>query len=124
MLNIANEKPFSIESRFPHSETGKKVYPENKFYFRWNDSGLILLCDESVNYCPDIDWDYTMTWFPASLLITRRGSSTCVTKMRLRFVYARRRYTAMADMRQGLARCNANNFVVYYQKHKVWVLVL
>ena len=84
MINIANEKPFSIESRFLHSETGKKEYTENKLYFRWNDSGLILLCHESVNYCPDIDWDYTMTWFPALLLITRRGSSTCATKMRLR----------------------------------------
>ena len=65
----------------------------------------------------------TMAWFPASLLIIRRRSSTCATKMRVLFVYARRHYVAMADMRHGLAPCNTHNFVVYGQKHKVWVLV-
>ena len=43
--------------------------------------------------------------------------------MRIWFVYARRRYVAMADMRHGLAPCNTHNFVVYGQKHRVWVLI-
>ena len=42
----------------------------------------------------------------------------------LPFVYARRRYVAMANMRHGLVACNTHNFVVCGQKHKVWVLVL
>ena len=45
--------------------------------------------------------------------------------MRVRFVYVRRRFVRMAEMRHGLATSNSNNFVVYDQKHKalVWVLV-
>ena len=64
-----------------------------------------------------------MAWFPASLLITQRRSSTCAMKMHVPFVYVRRRYVAMVDMRHGLATCNTQNFVVYGQKHKEWVLV-
>ena len=72
----------------------------------------------------DIDWDYIMAWFPALLLITQRRSSTFATKIRIGFVYARRCYVAMADIRHGLAPCNTHNLVIYVQKHKVWVLVV
>ena len=64
-----------------------------------------------------------MAWFPTSLLIKRRSTSTCTTKMRVLFFYARRRYVTMADMRHALAHSNTNNFVVNGQKYKVWVLV-
>ena len=70
-----------------------------------------------------IDWNYTMAWFLVSLLITQRRSLTCATKMSSLFVYARRLYVAMVDMRHGLVPCNTHNFVVYGQKHKVWLLV-
>ena len=43
--------------------------------------------------------------------------------MRVRFVYERTRYATMVKMRHGLATLNSNNYVVYGQKHKVWVLV-
>ena len=45
------------------------------------------------------------------------------TTLRVRFVYARRRFVTMAEMRHGLTTLNSNNFVVYGQKHKVCVLV-
>ena len=38
-------------------------------------------------------------------------------------VHVRRRSTAMSDMTRDLVTLNSNNFVVYGQKHKVWVLV-
>ena len=60
-----------------------------------------------------------MAWFPISLLIIRRRPSTCATKMRVRFVYVRRRYIAMADMRHGFAPCNTHDFLVYGQKQIV-----
>ena len=63
------------------------------------------------------DWDYTMVWFPASLLKTGRRLST------IRFIYARRRLVTMAEMRHGLTTLNYNTFFVYGQKHKVRVLV-
>ena len=47
------------------------------------------------------------------LLITQRCSSTCESKICVQFVYDRRRYVAMADIRHGLAPCNTNNLVVY-----------
>ena len=71
----------------------------------------------------DIDWAYTIAWFPALMLKTRRRLMTCVTKMLVRIVYARRYYVTLAEMRHGLTTLNSNNFVVYGQKHKVWVLV-
>ena len=43
--------------------------------------------------------------------------------MLVQFVYERRRYASMVKMRHGLATLNSNNFVVYGQKHKVWVLI-
>ena len=43
--------------------------------------------------------------------------------MHVRFVYTSQRYAAMVEIRHGLATLNSNNFVVYGQKHKVWVLV-
>ena len=45
------------------------------------------------------------------------------TTMRVQFVYERRRYATMVKMRHGLATLNYINFIVYDQKHKVWVLV-
>ena len=38
--------------------------------------------------------------------------------VRIRFVYARRRYAAVWEIRHGLATLKSNNFVVYGQ-HKV-----
>ena len=67
----------------------------------------------------DIDWSYTLAWFAASLLITRKRLS----KIGVRFGYARRRYIAMADVRHALVPCNSHHFVVYGQKHQVWVLL-
>ena len=43
--------------------------------------------------------------------------------MRVRFVYERKRYATMVEIRHSLATLNSNNSVVYGQKHKVWVLV-
>ena len=67
--------------------------------------------------------DFTMAWFPASLLKTLRCLSTWATTMHVRFVYERGRYSTMVKMRHGLATLNSNYSVVYGQKHKVWVLV-
>ena len=83
-------------------------------------SGVTELFHRSINLT--IDWHYTMAWLPASLLKTHRHLSTYATKMRLRFVYKRRRYATMVKIRHGLATLNSNNSVVYGQKHKVWVL--
>ena len=86
-----------------------------------------LLCHGSLNYCPvniwTIDWHYTMAWLPASLLKTHRRLSTCATTMPVWFVYERRHCATKVKMSQALATLNSNNFVVYGQKHKVWVLV-
>ena len=49
---------------------------------------------------------------PEDRLITQKRSSTCATKMRERFAYARGRYVAIVDKRHGLAPCNTRNFVV------------
>ena len=70
-----------------------------------------------------IDLHYTMAWFPASLLKTHRLVSACATTMRVRYVYERSLYDSMVKMRHGLTTLNSNNFIVYGQKHKVWVLV-
>ena len=47
------------------------------------------ICHERLRYCPDniltIDQDYTMVWFPVSLLKTRMPLSTCATMVRVRF---------------------------------------
>ena len=64
-----------------------------------------------------------MAWLPASLLKTHMRLSTCAPTMHVQFVYERRRYATMVEMRHGLATLNSNIFVVYGQKHKVWVLV-
>ena len=69
------------------------------------------------------DWYYTMVWFPASLLKTWRHLSSCATMMRIQFVYTRRRFVTMVEMRHGLTTFNSYNFVAYGQKHKLWVLV-
>ena len=53
----------------------------------------------------------------------RKAQSTCATNMHVWFIYARRDYVAMADMRHGLAPSNTHSFIVYGQKHKVWVLI-
>ena len=43
--------------------------------------------------------------------------------MPIQFDYARRCYATMGEIRHSLATFNSNNFVVYGQKHEVWVLV-
>ena len=84
---------------------------------------LFLLCIESVNYCPakvlDINWDYTVVWFSASLFKTPKVFTTCGMTMRARFIYTRRRYATMVEIMHSLATLNANNFVVYGQKKSV-----
>ena len=40
-----------------------------------------------------------------------------------RFVYEKRRCATQVKMSHALATLNFNNFVVYGQTHKVWVLV-
>ena len=77
--------------------------------------------DRSINLT--IDWHYTMAWLPASLLKTHRRLLTCTTMMCVWFVYERGRYETMVKIRHGLATFNSNIYVVYGQKHKVWVLV-
>ena len=57
-----------------------------------------------------IDWNYTMAWFPASLLKTHRRLSTCATTMHIRFVYERRRCATKVKMSHALAFLNSNNF--------------
>ena len=57
-----------------------------------------------------------MVWFPASLLKSRRRLSTCATA-------ARRRFVTSVEMSHGLSTLNSKYFVVYGQKHNVWVLV-
>ena len=78
-----------------------------------------LLCHESLTFAQaiglNIDSGITMVWFPRSLLKTQRRVSSCATTMRVRFIYARRRFVTMADM----ATLNCNNIVVYGQKHKM-----
>ena len=69
-----------------------------------------------------IDWHYTMAWFPALLLKTHRHLSTCATTMHIPFVF-KRRHATKVKMSHALATLNSNNFVVYGQKHKVWVLI-
>ena len=82
------------------------------------------LCHESLNYCPVNICDYTMAWFPASLLKAHRRLSTRAITMCVRFVYERRRCAANVKMSHALATLNPYIFVVYGQKHKVWVLVV
>ena len=48
---------------------------------------------------------------------------TCAKTMHLQFVYERRGYATMVKIRLGLATLNSNNYVVYGQIHKVWILV-
>ena len=69
------------------------------------------------------DWHYTMGLVSHFPVKTHRRLLSCATTMRVRFVYERRRYATMVNMRHGLATLNSNNSVVYVQKHKVWVLV-
>ena len=70
-----------------------------------------------------IDWHFTMAWFHASLLKTHRRLSTCAKTMPVRFVYDRRRCATKVKKSHALATLNSNNFLVYGQKHKVWILV-
>ena len=72
----------------------------------------------------DIDWDYTMAWFPATLLKTPRAYRL----VRRRCAYSSFRSVdimqcSILEMRHGLPTLNSNNFVVYGQKHKRCVLV-
>ena len=73
-----------------------------------------------------IDWDYTMVWFPASMLKVKNLKA--LIDMRNNDVLTvhlpRRRFVSMAEIRHGLTTLNSNNFFVYGQKHKVWVLFL
>ena len=58
-----------------------------------------------------------MTWFPASLLKTTRRVDMLDDDAH------KKTSGNIRKMRQGLATVNSNNFVVYGQKHKVWVVV-
>ena len=64
-----------------------------------------------------------MAWFPSELLKTNRRLSTCATMIPVRFVNERSRCATKVRMSHPLATLDSNNFVVYGQKHKVWVLV-
>ena len=64
-----------------------------------------------------------MAWFPALLFKLPRRFTACATAMAVGFVYARRRFVTIAKMSHGLTTLNSYNFVVYGQKHKVWVVV-
>ena len=70
-----------------------------------------------------IDWHHTMAWFPASLLKTHMRLLACGTTMHIWFVYEIRHYATMMKMRHGFATLNSNKFVIYGQKHKVWIFV-
>ena len=63
-----------------------------------------------------------MAWFPTSLsetlkaLINLRKDDACMVRLR-------RCYATVEELRYAFATLNSNNFIVYSQKHKVWVLV-
>ena len=84
-------------------------------------SWVTELFHRSINMTTD--WHYTMGLVSRFPVKTHRRLLSCATTMRVRFVYERRRYATMVNMRHGLATLNSNNSVVYVQKHKVWVLV-
>ena len=67
-----------------------------------------------------IDWDYTCFAVKISKAFIDMHDDDART---VRYVYARRRFVTMAETRLGLTTLNSSNFVVYCQKHKVWVLV-
>ena len=71
-----------------------------------------------------MDWHYTMGLVSRFPVENTRRLLSCAPTMRVRFVYERRTYATMVKMGHGLATLNSNNFVVYGQKHKVWVLVI
>ena len=52
------------------------------------------------------------------------GSVSFNTIAKVRFIHDMRCSATMADMRHDLATFHSNNFVVYGQKHKVWVHAL
>ena len=86
-----------------------------------------LLCHGSLNYWPVNFFDY---WLARNhglvsrfAVKTHRRLSTCATTMCVRFVYERRRCATKVKMSHVLATLNSNNFVVYSQRHKVWVFV-
>ena len=58
-----------------------------------------------------------MAWFPASPFKLPRRFTECATTMRVRLVYARRRYVTMEE-RYGLTSLNSYCFVVYGQNIK------
>ena len=65
-----------------------------------------------------------MAWFPRFTAKQKhRRLSTCATTMRVRYVYERRRCATKVKMRHASATLNSNIFIVYGQKHKLWVLV-
>ena len=67
----------------------------------------------------------TIPWpgFPIRCKKTHRHLSTCATMMRVQFVYERKLCETKVKMSHALAKLNSNNFAVYGQKHKVWLLV-
>ena len=84
-------------------------------------SWVTELFHRSIN--TNMDWNYTMAWFPASLFKTHKGLLSCATTMHVRLAYERRHYATMVKMMHSLTTLNSNNSVVYGQKQKVWVLV-
>ena len=120
---LGNFHDFLLSERFP------RIYAISIIITQLSIYGVIVcfsLSHGSLNYCPGNSFGYILTgtipWpvFPLRCQKTRRRLSTCATKMRIWFVYARRYYVTMTEMRHVLMALNYNNFIVYDQKHKVW----
>ena len=92
-----------------------RIYMEKLSIFGYLMSHMIL-CLNFLAIVFDIDWHYTMAWFPTLLLKTFMSLSSCPTMMCIRF---RRLYATMVKMRHCLATLNSNNFIVYGQRQKV-----
>ena len=86
-----------------------------------------LLSHESLNYCLGNSFGYWMGLYNGLVSrFTVRNTEvlfTCTTAMHVQFVYACRLYATTAEYKYDLATLNSNNFLVYRQAHKVWVLI-
>ena len=88
---------------------------------------VFLLYHWSLNYWPGNICEYKLALCHSLVspfaVTTHRRLSTCTTPMPVRFVYDRTRCATKVEISHALATLSSNNFVVYDQKHKVWVLV-
>ena len=66
----------------------------------------------------DIDWDYTMAWFPRFAAINTKAPDDLA---QWRCSYGS--FPGDSGYEAWFGTCNTHNFVVYSQKHKVWVLI-